>query len=218
MNKIKVLLAEDHTLVGEGIRSLLNSHPEIEMVGVVEDGREAIKKAQEVRPDIVLMDISMPNLNGIDATCQLKKFLPDVKVLVLSMHYNEEYVAQCFQYGASGYLLKKSAVSELVSAIHAVARGESYVSPPISRFILDQYVRRPGQFPAAQPSRSLTPREREVLQLIAEGKANKEIAQIMNIDIKTVEAHKHHIRKKLEIYSTAELTKYAVQRGLSHIE
>jgi len=215
MDKISVLLAEDHTIVRKGLRSLLDRAISIEVVGEAEDGREAIKKAEELHPDVVVMDIAMPGLNGLEATRQLKKRFPGMKIIVLTMHANEEYVLQTLRAGASGYLVKKAAPTDLISAIHAAHRGESFLSPSISKTVIDEYLRQAEKAEEGKGSHEkLTEREREVLQLIAEGHPNREIAELLYVSIKTVETHRAHIMDKLNVNSTAELIQYAIGKGL----
>jgi two-component system, NarL family, response regulator NreC len=215
MDKTRVLLAEDHTIVRKGLRSLLDKETGIKVVGEAEDGREAIAKAEELHPDVVVMDIAMPGLNGLEATRQIKKRFPDIKIIILTMHTNEEYVLQTLKAGASGYLVKKAAPDELISAINAVHKGNSFLSPSISRMVIDEYIRRSKEISEGEEGfEQLTVREREVLQLIAEGRKTREIAELLYISIKTVETHKAHIMDKLDIHSTAELTRYAIRKGI----
>ena len=215
MDKTKVLLAEDHTIVRKGLRSLLDKETGIEVVGEAEDGREAIVKAKKLHPDIVVMDIAMPGLNGLEATRQIKKRFSDIKIIILTMHANEEYILQSLKAGASGYLVKKAAPAELISAINAVHKGHSFLSPSISRMVIDEYIRRSKEISEGEEGfEQLTVREREVLQLIAEGRKTREIAELLYISIKTVETHRAHIMNKLDIHSTAELTRYAIRKGI----
>lgn len=216
MDKIKVLLAEDHTIVRKGLRSLLEKETSIAVVGESEEGRDAVKKANELEPDVVVMDISMPGLNGLEATRQLKKRFPGMKIIILTAHANEEYVFQTLQAGASGYLIKSAAPTDLISAIQAAMRGESYLSPSISRTVIDEYIRQTQKMSEGEKgfSEILTQREREVLQLIAEGRTTKEIADELCISIKTVETHKSHLKEKLTIPHTAGLIQYAIRKGL----
>lgn len=212
MSKIKVLLVEDHTIVRKGLRSLLDSETEIEVVGEAENGQEAIQKTLQLVPNVVIMDITMPVLNGLEATRQIKKLLPAVKVVVLSVHSTEEHVFQILQAGASGYVVKQGAVHELLQAIQTAHRGDTFLSPSISPQAVDEY----GQRAAAAQDKynMLTSREREVLQMIAEGRTNREIAGRMHITIKTVEAHRAHVMDKLGMRSIAELTRYALRKGM----
>ena len=214
MDKIRVLLAEDHTIVRKGLRSLLDAEPDIEVVGEADNGRQAIQQVHDLGPDVVLMDITMPELNGLEATRRIKGQFPQVQVLVLSMHANEQYVFEILRAGASGYLVKQSAVAELVLAIRAVHRGDGFLSPAISRTVIDEYSRRADAKMNDTQYDRLTPREREVLQLVAEGHSNREIADLLCISIKTVEAHRAHLMDKLDLHNTAELTRYAIARGL----
>ncbi len=216
MKRIRVLLADDHTLVLEGLKRLLAA--DFELVGMVENGRELLEVAPELKPDVVLLDISMPLLNGVDAARQLKKTRPEIKIIFLTMHAEKTYVAEAFNAGASGYLLKSSAASELVSAIQEVAMGRAYLTPLIEAEGLRPFIDRSARSSLRARSRTaggLTARQREVLQLVAEGRANKEIAGIMKISIKTVEFHKSEIRRNLGLGTTAELTRYALQHGIA---
>jgi two-component system response regulator NreC len=209
---IRVLLAEDHTIVRKGLRSLLDDEADIEIVGEAEDGQQTIELVQRLLPDVVLMDITMPVLNGLEATRHIKKLFPQVKVLVLTVHSSEEYIFQILRAGASGYVVKQAAVSELVQAIRSVYQGNSFLSPSISRQAIEAYGRRAKAMEDKHDR--LTDREREVLQLIAEGHTNHEIAQLLHVTVKTVEAHRAHLTEKLNLRSTAELTKYALRKGM----
>lgn len=188
------------------------------MIGEAEDGREAVQKAQQLSPDIVVMDIAMPGLNGPEATRQIRKRFPEVKVLVLTMHTNEEYVLELLRAGASGYLVKQTAPRELVSAIHAVYRGDSFLSPSISKKVVEGYIRQAEAMAAQNSYDKLTEREREVLQLIAEGHSNREIGELLHISVKTVETHRAHLMDKLDIHTIAELTQYAIRKGVIGLE
>lgn len=210
MQRPRILLADDHTLVLEGLRKLLEE--DFELVGTVEDGRTLLRAAQELEPDVVVLDISMPQLNGLDAARQIHKLVPTCKLIFLTMHADPHYAQKAFQSGASGYLLKRSAASELTQAIQAVMKDQFYVTPVIAKEFLTPFFMN-----SSRPSSSkdpLTPRQREVLQLVAEGKCTKDIATILNLSIKTVEFHKSHIMKELGLHTTAELTKYAIAHGL----
>jgi len=219
MDKIKVLIADDHTIVRKGLCSLLSEENDIEVVGEAENGREAIKKVEQLKPDVVLMDITMPELNGMDATRQLKKRFPSIKILILSMHANNEYVFETLQAGASGYLIKRSAPTDLIKAIHVAYRGESFLSPSISKKVIENYIhQKQDSFSEPMGLDKLTEREREVLQLIAEGNPNREISQRLFISTKTVEAHRVKIQRKLQLRGTAELTKYAIVKGLVELD
>ena len=215
MGNIKVLLTDDHTIVRKGLCSILEGEAGIEVIGEAEDGREAIKLAKKLHPDIVVMDIAMSGLNGLEATRQIRNLYPEMKILILTMHANEEYILQALKSGASGYLVKKAAPSELVSAIKAVHQGNSFLSPSISRTVIDEYIRRADEISEGDDAfEKLTARETEVLQLIAEGRKTSEIAELLYISIKTVETHRTHIMNKLGIHSTAELTQYAIRKGI----
>ncbi len=209
-----MLLAEDHTIVRQGLRSLLEQSDDIKVIAEAEDGREAVNKTEQLKPDIVLMDISMPILNGIEATRQIKKKFPDIKVLILTMHTKEEYISQILHAGASGYLVKKSAHHELLSAIKAIQKDNFYLSPLVSKKVVDEYIQKTKDDIKQDRYEKLTTREREVLQLIAEGKANKEIADLLYLSVKTVETHKAHIMEKLNLHTTTDLIKYALQKGI----
>lgn len=215
MSKIKVLLVDNHTIVREGIRTLLDAREDIEVIGEAEDGRQAIEKARQLIPDVIVIDITMPNLNGIEAIRQIKKTSSEIKLLVLTAHDNEDYVYQSLQAGASGYLLKESAVSDLVSAINAVKKGDIFLSPPISRVVVKDYIRYANSESENFSSLNmLTGREREVLQLIAEGNSNKGIAGLLKLSTKTVEVHRSHIMEKLHIRDIIGLVKYSIRKGL----
>lgn len=218
MARIRVLMADDHTLVLEGLRKLLAS--EFELVGMVENGRALLEAAPRLMPDVVLMDISMPMLNGFEAARKLKRKLPSVKIVFLTMHSEKAYVAEAFHTGASGYLLKRSAASELAFAIREVMKGRFYVTPLVAKDVMGMYFdpqtySRPRIARLSESAGSLTSRQREVLQLVAEGRTNKEIAAIMNISIKTVEFHKAGIMGRLGLHTTAELTRYALVHGIA---
>jgi DNA-binding NarL/FixJ family response regulator len=218
MAKARVLLVEDHVVLRQGIKALFADEPDVEVVGEAGDGRTALQCVSELRPDVVLMDISMPGLNGIEATRQIRQDYPEIRVVVLSMHSNEEYVFQVLRAGASGYVLKQSDSSEVLTAIRAALAGGSFLSPPISRAVIDDYVRRAEARGQGQDLDLLTPREREVLQLLAEGLSNREIAQKLNISIKTVETHRGNMMSKLGVEGKTELVKYALRKGWASLE
>ena len=216
MEKIRILLADDHTILRSGIRSLLETEPGLSVIGEAEDGRVAVSMACKLKPDLVIMDIAMPLLNGVEATRHIKIQCPDVKVLVLSMHDNEDYIRQALEAGAMGYILKDAATQELISAIRSVYRGEAVLSPAVTRLVIEDYLRWGGTRPQEE-SDSLSPREREVLQLIAEGYTNKQIAEILSISIKTVQAHRNNLMQKLDLHDRGELIKYAIQKKIIEI-
>ena len=207
----RILLVDDHALVRAGMRSLLHEIPGVEVVAEAADGAEALRLAVELRPDVVLLDIAMKGMNGLDAAARLREQLPAAKVIVLSMHTSEEYVLLALRAGAAGYLIKDSATSELELALKAVARGETYLSPAISRQVVDGYVQRVGTAAAPEP---LTPRQREVLKRIAEGRSTKEIAYELKLSVKTVESHRAQIMERLGIRDVAGLVRYAMRAGL----
>jgi len=218
MAKAKVLLVDDHTVVRQGLKALFADEPDVEIVGEAENGREAMQRIAKLHPDVVLMDISMPGLNGIEATRQIQQNHPTVKVVVLSMHANEEYVFQVLQAGASGYVLKQSDSMEVLTAIRAALSGGSFLSPPISRTVINNYVRRAEARGRGKDLNVLTRREREVLQLLAEGLTNREVAEHLSISVKTVETHRSKIMNKLGLKSKTELVKYALRKGWASLE
>jgi two-component system response regulator NreC len=214
MAPIRLLLVDDHAVLRAGLRLLLNSQPDMEVVGEASNGREALELAQTLHPDIILMDITMPDLNGLEATRLIKKKLPDVKVLILTMHANDEYLFQVLQAGGSGYVLKKAADSELIGAIQAVHRGEAFLYPEVTKMLVQDYLQRVREGIERQSFAVLTEREREVLKLVAEGYTTQEIADILVLSPKTVETHRAHIMDKLGLHSRAELVKYALRKGI----
>lgn len=218
MTKIRVLLAEDHTIVRKGIRSLLDDEASIEVVGEAENGREAVEKTGALHPDIVIMDHTMPLLNGLEATRQIREQMPNVKVLILTMHTNEEYIFEFLQAGAVGYLVKHSAPTDLVAALTAIHQGQFYLSPAISRTVVEEYLRQGVAGGRESMPTQLTAREREVLQLIAEGYSNREIGEQLHISVKTVGVHRLNIMQKLDLHSPTELTKYAIRKGIISLE
>jgi DNA-binding NarL/FixJ family response regulator len=218
MDVIKVLLADDHTIVRKGLRSLLESENGILVVGEAADGREAIDQVGRLRPDVVIMDIGMPGLNGLESTRQIKARYANIQVLILTVHTSEEYVFQILRAGASGYVLKRAAPKELISAIQAVNRGEAFLSPSISRKVVDEFVKNGAATTEWDSYEKLTPREREVLQLIAEGHPTRVIAELLHISVKTAETHRAHLMDKLDMRSTAELTRYAISKGVITVD
>ncbi len=212
MKPVRVVLADDHALVRAGIRALLQALPDIEVVAETSDGRDALALMNTHHPDVVLMDIAMPGMNGLEAAARGAKEFPNVRVIVLSMHANEEYVLQALRAGAAGYLLKDAATAELDLAIRAVARGETYLSPAVSKHVITEYTRRVAG--SGGPLEQLTPRQREILQLIAEGRTTKEVAHILKVSVKTVETHRGQLMERLDINNVAGLVRYAIRVGL----
>ena len=214
MRKIRVLLADDHQLMRSGIRLMLEREADLSVVGEASDGREAVALAKSLRPDVVVMDIGMANLNGIEAAQQMTGDRPEIAVVMLSMHSDESYVLRALKAGARGYLLKDSAEADLIKAVHAVAGGKSFFSPAVSKVLLDEYVRKLRRSGTEDAYDLLTPREREVLQLIAEGKSNKDIANLLNLSVYTVESHRANLMEKLNVRGLPELILYAVRKGI----
>ena len=214
---VQIILADDHKLMREGLGSLLGQQGGITVVGQANNGREAVQLAEKHRPDVVVMDVSMPDLNGIDAPRQILSKGTKTKVIALSMHSDRQFVAEMFRAGAKGYLLKDSAFEELADAIRKVARNETYIAPKLCGFNIEDYLRNDEQGDVLLRPR-LSEREREVLQLMAEGKGTKEIAADLHLSVKTVETHRQHLMDKLEIYSVAELTKFAIREGLTTLD
>jgi two-component system response regulator NreC len=206
---IRILLADDHALVRQGFRMILDAQSDMEIVGEAGNGREAVELAEKLQPDLVVMDVTMPELNGIEATRRLTGVAPRARVLALSMHKDSVYVREILRAGARGYLLKDSADTDLLAAVRAVAKGEGYLSPAVSDAVLTDYRRH-----VTDPLDLLTTREREVLQMIAEGKTNKEIATSLNLSVYTVEAHRGRVMEKLNLHSTGELVRFALRNGL----
>ncbi len=214
MPDLRLLIGDDHRLVRHGLRKILETRPDWEVVAEVGDGREAVARAAELRPDVAILDIGMPLLNGIDAAHQIGQRSPKTRVLMLSMHADEAYVTRSLKAGATGYLLKDSADTDLLNGVAAVAAGHSFFSPAVAKRLLDDYVRRVSQTDTSDRYASLSPREREIFQLVAEGRTNREAAEILDISAATVETHRARILQKLEIHNTAELVLYAVRRGI----
>lgn len=207
--KTRVLLADDHAVVRQGFRFILEAQPDMEVVGEAANGREAVERAQQLNPDVVVMDVSMPELNGIEATRRIGDAAPRARVLALSMHKDSVYVREILKAGARGYLLKDAYDNDLVSAVRAIARGDGYLSPAVSDAVLSDYRKH-----VTNPIDLLSSREREVLQMIAEGKTNKDIAALLNLSVYTVEAHRGRIMEKLNLHSTGELVRFAIRNGL----
>ena len=231
---LTLLLADDHQIVREGLRSVLEAEPDMTVVAEAGDGRVAVQMSEETQPDVVVMDIAMPHLNGVEATRQIigRRTGKPPKVIALSMHQDRRFMTEMLKAGASGYLLKDAASEELIQAIRTVATGKTYLSPRVAGVVVDDYVRRlPGEGDEGEGGgnaggrggvpnafQKLTAREREVLQLMAEGKATKQIAMILHVSIKTVETHRRQLMEKLNLHSVAELTKYAIREGLTSVE
>ncbi len=207
--KIKILLADDHAMVRKGFRMILGSQDDMEIIGGAGNGREAVEMAEQLQPDLIVMDVAMPELNGIEATRRISGASPRCRILALSMHKDSVYVREILRAGARGYLLKDSGDDDLLAAVRAVAGGEGYLSPGVSEAVLSDYRRH-----VTDPIDLLTSREREVLQLIAEGRTNKEIATLLNLSVYTVDAHRGRIMEKLNLHSTGELVRFAVRQGL----
>jgi two-component system response regulator NreC len=214
---IRILLADDHKITRQGLRSLLDKLPDMEVIAEAEEGRTAVHLTRELVPDVVIMDVSMPDLNGMEATHQIIGQLPKVKIIALSMHSDSMFVTEMLRSGASGYLLKDCAFEELERAIRTVMANKTYLSPSISGVVVDDYLHRLSKADSSD-SQVLSDREREVLQLLAEGKSTKQIALKLHITTKTVETHRRQIMNKLNVYTVAELTKYAIRKGLTSLE
>lgn len=214
---LKILLADDHEIVRSGLRALLEKQDDIQVVAEADNGRDAVRLARELKPTVVVMDVSMPDLNGVEATRQILKRRPEVKIVALSMHSERRFVAEMLKAGARAYLLKDCAYDELVGAIRTVAGGQAYLSPAIVGIAVESLVH--GTTPAESPvSTVLSARQREVLQLVAEGLASKQIAARLHVSTKTVETHRQHIMDRLDLHSVADLTKFAVREGLTSLE
>jgi DNA-binding NarL/FixJ family response regulator len=214
MRKTRILLADDHKLMRSGLKALIEQQPDLTVVGEADDGRQAVALAISLKPDLLVMDIGMPNLNGIEAAHQITQANSGTAIVILSMHSDESYVLRALKAGAKGYLLKDSAESDLIRAVHAVAGGKSFFSPAVSKVLLDDYVRKLQRSGAEDAYDLLTPREREVLQLIAEGKSNKDVANLLNLSVYTVETHRSNIMEKLNLRGIPELILYAVRKGI----
>jgi DNA-binding NarL/FixJ family response regulator len=215
-NKIRILVVDDHAIMRDGVRALLSLQDDIEIVGEAADGREALNRALELRPDVVLMDIAMPGLDGLEATRRIIRKLPSAKVLVLTQHDNREYVLTAIKAGASGYVPKRALGSELVTAVHAVHRGDSFLYPSVATVLIDGYRRGDNNLDAGFSG--LTAREREILKLIAEGHTSREVGEILEISLKTVQGHRTRIMSKLDLHNRTELIKYAMRKDLVTLE
>ena len=214
MEQIRILLSDDHNILRDGMRLLLERQPGFVVVAEASDGRETLELVQNHQPDVVVMDIAMPNMNGIEATRRIREKHPRMGVVILSMHYDESYVIRSLKAGARAYLLKDAVKSELIAAIHAVAEGRSFFSPKISRILQEDYVQALGRKGADDSYELLTGREREILQLVAEGKTNKEMANTLGLSLYTVDTHRTHILQKLNLHSVPEVILYAVRKGI----
>lgn len=215
---LKIVLADDHQIFREGLRTLLSKQQNLQVVGEASDGRSAVRLVHEQEPDIVILDIAMPDLNGIEAARHIKREAPEVRLIALSMHADRRFVTGVLQAGASAYLLKECAFDELLDAIAAVEAGKIYLSPAITGIVVEDYLQHISKSGEPTPAESLTSREREVLQLLAEGKNTKEIAAMLHVSSKTIETHRRQIMQKLGLRSVAELTKYAIREGLTSLE
>ncbi len=214
MNPIRILLADDHTVMRKGLRLLLEGQPGFKVVAEAADGRQTVELAEEHRPNVIVMDVAMPNLNGIEAARQISSRLPQTAIVFLSMHSDESYVLRALKAGARGYLLKDSAEYDLINAIKAVGEGKAFFSPAISKMLVEDYMRQMQEREVEDSYELLTTREREILQLLAEGKSNKEVATILNLSLYTVETHRSNMLQKLNLHSVPELILYAVRKGV----
>jgi two-component system response regulator NreC len=214
MSSIRIVLADDHTVMRSGLRLLLERQPNLQVVGEAADGIEAVALAGEKKPHVVVMDIAMPHLNGVEATRQIVTRCPDTAVVILSMHSDESYVIRSLKAGARAYLLKDSAEADLIAAIHAITEGKSFFSPGVRRILKEDYMHKMAERDAEDSYELLTNREREILQLVAEGKSNKDVANLLNLSLYTVETHRTHILRKLNLHSVPELILYAVRKGI----
>ncbi len=215
MTTHRIMIADDHAVLRDGLRLLLSSYPQFEVIGEADDGMTAVATALQIKPDVLLLDIAMPNMRGIEAILELKRLEPEIKILVLSMHDREEYVLQAMKNGADGYILKKSAAAELVAALNHVISGEIYLSPSVSRHLVRNWLRdEESMAGVSRAETELSERERTVLKLIAEGRSNKEVASLLHISAKTVETHRARIMSKLELRTVPDLVRYAIKSGL----
>ncbi len=214
MNKIRILIADDHGIVREGLKFVVQQEPDLEVVGEAEDGREAVRLAETLEPDVIVMDIGMPRLNGIEATAQILRRAPEAKVVILSMHEDEVYLLRALTAGVNGYLVKGSAFADLPGAVRAVVSGKCFFSPSIAKLLAEEYTRQVQQQKLEDTYALLTEREKEILQLLAEGKSNKEVATLLEVSPYTVESHRNHFMQKLNLHNTAEIVLYAVRKKL----
>ena len=214
MSTIRVLLADDHKMIRAGLRLVLEQQPDVAVVGEADDGRQAVAQAAEMKPQVVVMDVGMPNLNGIEAAAQIKEAQPETSIVMLSMHSDEGYILRALRAGATGYILKDSAEADLVAAVRAVAEGKSFFSPKVSKILLEDYMRKLRKTGAEDSYDLLSAREREILQLVAEGKSSKEVANLLHLSVYTVETHRANIMQKLNLRGMPELILYAVRKGI----
>jgi DNA-binding NarL/FixJ family response regulator len=218
MPKIRVLLVDDHTILRDGIKALLSLYDDIEIVGEASDGREGVESVRKVRPDVVVMDLAMPGLGGMEATIEVRKANPESKVLILTQHGNKEYVLPVLKAGASGYVLKKAAGTDLLTAIRAVYRGESFLDPAVAKIVLEGCVTTYNEQDRAREYEGLSDREKQVFKLVAEGLSNKEIADLLCLSVKTIMGHRANVMEKLDIHNRTELIRYAIRKGLIEVE
>jgi two-component system, NarL family, response regulator NreC len=211
---VRILIADDHPFMRTGLRHVLEEHPEFRIIGEASDGREAVQIAQKEKPEIAILDVGMPNLNGIEAARQICDSVPSTAIIVLSMHSDESYVLRALKAGARAYLLKQSAEADLIGAVKAVSQGKSFFSPAISQMMLEDYMRQIRDRDVEDTYELLTPREREILQMIAEGKSNKDVANQLNLSVYTVETHRANLMEKLGLHTVPELILYAVRKGV----
>jgi two-component system, NarL family, response regulator NreC len=214
MSLVRIIIADDHPFMRTGLRHVLEEHPEFRIVGEAADGREAVQMVVDAKPDVAILDVAMPNLNGIEAARQISESAPQVAIIVLSMHSDEAYVFRALKAGARAYLLKQSAEADLIAAVKAVSQGKSFFSPAVSQMLLEDYMRQIRDRDVEDSYELLTPREREILQMVAEGKSNKDIAHRLNLSLYTVETHRGNMMEKLSLHSVPELILYAVRKGV----
>lgn len=214
MSLVRIIIADDHPFLRTGLRRTLEEHPEFRVVGEAADGREAVRLAEKETPDVAILDIGMPSLNGIEAARQIRDFAPGIAIVILSMHSDESYVLRALKAGARAYLLKQSAEADLIAAVKAVSQGKSFFSPAVSQMLLEDYMRQIRDHHVEDSYDLLTPREREILQMVAEGKSNKDIANQLNLSVYTVETHRSNMMEKLNLHSVPELILYAVRKGV----